>query len=158
MKTLMLLISLLGSVSSFAQDSVQIIGKWKVVAMTNNRMFLDLRADSIFLHKTLEEKLLDTKDFNEKKELTRKVLKRYFDTAFYEFRKDLSYLEYINAKEIKNGTYSINSITGVISIHIPADKGSADKKEIMKYKFRDRRLILADRQEDNGANIEFEKQ
>lgn len=159
MKSGLLSIGILWSVISFAQDNAKILGKWKVVSMNNDRMFLDLKADTIYLNKTLEEKLVDEKDFQLKKELTKTVLKQFFDSACYEFRKDMTYLEHEGVNGAKQGTYSMDTITSIIIINVPQnEKSLPENREVMKYSFQGPHLILVDSKMDNGANIKLEKQ
>ena len=160
MKTILLIYCSFFSGICIGQDTVHIIGKWKVISMKNQRMFLDLRADTIYLTKTLEERLISDKQFEQKKAVTKKVLRQFFDSASYEFRKDLSYTEYAGINGTKSGTYSIHPTSGILRINVPKnnDPDGSAAIETMKYTLQGKRLVLADSEIDNGAIIELEKQ
>ena len=85
MKSLISLLSLLvGQISADAQCDTSLIGKWKIVAIFNGEVYLNLKTDSTSLTDEMR-KLYPT--FKEQKELIENAKNIYGDTKFI-FTKD----------------------------------------------------------------------
>lgn len=161
MKKIGLLVLLFITTGLQAQDNKMIIGRWKVAAMFDDKIYFDLGRDSLYVKPQPDQLMTKTQADSVHKQV-KEMMGEYFKDAYFEFKADMTYAENSGMQGERIGTYKIDEATKTISFErTRKSKVTGEERkfeEKTKYVFRGNRLVFLAEGDDDGPNIEFEKQ
>ena len=162
MKRILLIICLFTAAGSYAQDKLTIIGKWKPVLMYDEKVYFDLKKDSLYMPNEVEEGLSEyVKDSINYK--MKGFLKDVIGNIYYQFNSDMTFTQGASGmtKET-SGTYVIDEVNKTLTTKIEKKIALLDEirviEEKFNYKLNNNRIRLEKAGDADGPVIEFEKQ
>jgi hypothetical protein len=146
MRIIIILFLIAFSWSTYAQTSKSLIGAWKVVSMTDDEMYWDMRNDSFSTKEPLT-----TTDSARTKELVKALLSQMGESLFI-FGKNGIYTHKYDGQPDGNGTYSVDIKKSMITIQ-GHQKNGVSFTEKMKYQFKGNELLLSI--EENSSTLQL---
>lgn len=161
MKKIILFVFLFIATGLQAQDNKKIIGKWKVAAMFDDKMYFNFGKDSLYVKPGAAQQMTKAQADSVHRQL-KEIMGEYLKEAYFEFKADMTYAENSGMQGERTGTYSIDEAAKTISLERTRKSkvtGVEQKfEEKIKYAFNGSRLVFLGEGDDDGPNIEFEKQ
>jgi hypothetical protein len=110
----------------YCQCDTTIIGKWKVVSIKANGLYVNLKTDSSFIE-------LDLFGATMTKEMIIEMIREVWGSSQFEFTKDNSYHFKIMADITENGSYCFNSSKKILTQTFKNDLGETYSEQNKAY-------------------------
>lgn len=157
-KIVLFVLILLTAFAGMAQDKAKIVGKWKVALIFDDKMYFDVKRDS--LHMSNKDGAIPTQKLDSVQQQMKSMFNEMFKNSFVEFKADMTYIE-SSARGERKGTYTIDESTKTIVTKRERKSAATGEtitsEEKINYAFKDNRLVFL----NNGGEdptVEFEKQ